>query len=228
MLRQPTVLAALGRATHHRCCGAALAATGTVLCSGLRTASAASSAKARKNPYKVLGISPNATRDEIKKAHRIMAKKCHPDAPGGNHEQFQEIQQAFEQIKTGVWMKPAGEGPAGSEGNRYSGFRYTTADTEGEKITYEQFYAEMHMGKKTSSAGSTTPDPSAANQRPMNAMGDNRVQAWVRLIMSWTVMFLCMRVALLVVFPPKHHAPHKKPQPRKPPPPPLSAKLVSN
>lgn len=32
-----------------------------------------------EDPYKVLGVSPGATQDEIKKAYRQMAKKYHPD-----------------------------------------------------------------------------------------------------------------------------------------------------
>ena len=32
-----------------------------------------------EDPYKVLGVSPDATQDEIKKAYRQMAKKYHPD-----------------------------------------------------------------------------------------------------------------------------------------------------
>ena len=39
------------------------------------------------DPYKVLGVSYNATDDEIKKAYRKLSRKYHPDANVGNPNQ---------------------------------------------------------------------------------------------------------------------------------------------
>ncbi len=56
------------------------------------------------NPYEVLGISPNASNDEIKKAYRELSKKYHPDSYVDNplsdlaEEKFKEVQEAYEQI----------------------------------------------------------------------------------------------------------------------------------
>ncbi len=45
--------------------------------------------------YKTLGVSRNATADEIKKAFRKLARTNHPDA-GGDEEKFKEINEAYE------------------------------------------------------------------------------------------------------------------------------------
>lgn len=56
------------------------------------------------NPYDVLGVSRNATNDEIKKAYKQLCKKYHPDSYVNNpladlaEEKFKEVQTAYEQI----------------------------------------------------------------------------------------------------------------------------------
>ena len=45
--------------------------------------------------YKTLGVSRNATQDEIKKAYRKLARTYHPDA-GGDEAKFKEINEAYE------------------------------------------------------------------------------------------------------------------------------------
>lgn len=56
------------------------------------------------DPYKVLGVSYNASEEEIKKAYRNLSRKYHPDANVGNpnqkeyEEKFKEVQQAYNMI----------------------------------------------------------------------------------------------------------------------------------
>lgn len=57
-----------------------------------------------KNPYDVLGVSPSASDDEIKKAYRDLTRKYHPDANINNpladlaEEKFKEVQEAYDTI----------------------------------------------------------------------------------------------------------------------------------
>lgn len=57
-----------------------------------------------KDPYSVLGISPNASTDEVKKAYRELAKKYHPDVNADNplkhlaDEKMKEINEAYDRI----------------------------------------------------------------------------------------------------------------------------------
>jgi molecular chaperone DnaJ len=52
--------------------------------------------------YEVLGVSSNATDDEIKRAFRALARECHPDANPGDPraaERFREINDAYETLR---------------------------------------------------------------------------------------------------------------------------------
>ena len=74
------------------------------------------------DPYKVLGISRDATDDEVKKAYRKLSRIYHPDANVNNpnkaqaEEKFKEVQQAYDQI-----MKEREQGTSNSYGS-YGGF----------------------------------------------------------------------------------------------------------
>lgn len=73
------------------------------------------------DPYQVLGVSRDASKEEIKKVYRKLSKKYHPDANINNpnkdqyEEKFKEIQQAYQVI-----MKEKNGGP--SYQNSYGGY----------------------------------------------------------------------------------------------------------
>ena len=56
------------------------------------------------DPYSVLGVSRDASMDEIKKAYRKLSRKYHPDANINNpnkeqaEEMFKQVQQAYDQM----------------------------------------------------------------------------------------------------------------------------------
>ena len=85
-----------------------------------------------KNPYDVLGVSPNASDDEIKRVYRDLTRKYHPDANVNNpladlaEEKFKEVQQAYDQI-----MKEKQSG--GSFGGSYG---YNTSSAGGGSYRY--------------------------------------------------------------------------------------------
>ena len=99
-----------------------------------------------RDPYEVLGVSPGATDDEIKKAYRELARKYHPDnyqnSPVADlaQEKMKEINQAYEEIQQR--RKNGGTAPGGSYGYGYgyagngyggyqqSGYSYTTGTTD--------------------------------------------------------------------------------------------------
>ena len=85
------------------------------------------------DPYKVLGISRDATDDEVKKAYREKSRKYHPDANVNNpnkdkaEEMFKLVQQAYDQIMNERKYKSAYSGysnSSGTSGGYYSGSGY--------------------------------------------------------------------------------------------------------
>ena len=49
-----------------------------------------------KSLYESLGVSKNATQDEIKKAYRKLVREVHPDKNPGSEERFKEVQGAYD------------------------------------------------------------------------------------------------------------------------------------
>lgn len=76
-----------------------------------------------KDPYNTLGVSPNASDDEIKEAYRALARKYHPDNYGDDNplkelanEKMQEINEAYDAIQK---MRSGSEGAYTGNGTYY-------------------------------------------------------------------------------------------------------------
>lgn len=85
----------------------------------------------KKDYYEVLGVSKDASADELKKAFRKAAVKHHPDKEGGDEAKFKEINEAYEVLKDSAKRQRydqfghAGVGAAsggGSASNPFEGF----------------------------------------------------------------------------------------------------------
>lgn len=88
-----------------------------------------------KDPYQVLGVSPDASDEEIKRAYRKLAKQYHPDANPGDEmaaKRMQEVNEAYDQIKNPEKYRsqPQGGGyqPYGSYGDPFGGYQRSYAE----------------------------------------------------------------------------------------------------
>lgn len=86
-----------------------------------------------KDPYSILGVSPGASDDEIKKAYRDLARKYHPDNYHDNpladlaQEKMKEINEAYDTI-TKQRAGGATSGSYGGGGNTWNpGSNYSSA-----------------------------------------------------------------------------------------------------
>ena len=87
------------------------------------------------NPYDVLGVSPDASDEDIKKAYRQLAKKYHPDANVNNPnkelytEKFKQVQNAYKTIMD-------------QRKNGYSSYQYQQSQQQGYYQGYGQGYGQ--------------------------------------------------------------------------------------
>lgn len=89
------------------------------------------------DPYKVLGVSPDASDEEIKKAYRALARKYHPDKYRDSDladlasEKMKEVNAAYEQIQE---MRKSGGGSKSSGSGSYGGYSGAGASSSNPKF----------------------------------------------------------------------------------------------
>ena len=79
-----------------------------------------------KNPYEVIGVKENASKEEIKKAYRDMAKKYHPDQYGTNplkdlaEDKMRELNEAYDYLMKNTPDNSGFSNSRASSNNNYS------------------------------------------------------------------------------------------------------------
>jgi molecular chaperone DnaJ len=96
------------------------------------------------DPYKILGVSRDASDEEIKRAYRRLAKKYHPDLNPGDQEaarKMQEVNSAYEQIKNPEKFAGQQSGGYGYGGGYYDPFGgyYRQQQSYGDSQTGDQY-----------------------------------------------------------------------------------------
>lgn len=100
----------------------------------------------KRDYYEVLGVTKDASADEIKKAFRRLAVQYHPDKEGGDETKFKEINEAYEVLKDSAKRQRYDQfghagvgGNGGTSGNPFEGF-----GGQGQNINFD--FGDLGLG----------------------------------------------------------------------------------
>ncbi len=119
-----------------------------------------------KDYYSILGVSKDASDDDIKRAYRKQAQQHHPDRVGGNEQKFKEINEAYQVLsdKTkrqqydqyGTTFEQAGQGGAGGFqgfGGFEEAFRNGGAEFNFGNFGFEDIFSDIFGGGRGERGG---------------------------------------------------------------------------
>ena len=114
------------------------------------------------DPYKILGVSPTATDDEVKSAYRALARKYHPDKYRDSDlaemagEKMKEINAAYDEIQKMRAGKTAGQ--SGYGGSSYGGQTYGQAHHSGNPYITARQLINLRRMAEAAQVLSTVPE----------------------------------------------------------------------
>jgi molecular chaperone DnaJ len=117
----------------------------------------------KRDYYEILGVSPSASPDEIRRAYRRLARKCHPDidrSPEAN-ECFKEINEAYRVLSdSGARARYDRYGPEGVDRVRGGGFGFADDFFGGFGDLFEAFFgsrSDRARGEDVTTRGGDVP-----------------------------------------------------------------------
>ena len=103
------------------------------------------------DPYKVLGVSPNATDEEVKKAYRELARKYHPDKYRDSDladlasDKMKEVNAAYEEIQE-MRKNGAKSGSYNYSGGQSGSYNYGGGQSSSGNAKYNEIRRHINNG----------------------------------------------------------------------------------